>query len=132
MLVVQPVAQLMVTANISALLGLVDNTTGVYVDGKISPLELTVQVMWSALDPGTLASAVQGLVSVLVNDAVLPIVDKMLAQGVRIGSSFLNVFPLSNMFLSYGAGYISIGLDLSMPTDQQEAIDAYHAFTTLE
>jgi hypothetical protein len=112
-----PVAQLLLDGSLESVFNLVDNATGIYVVGKVAPLDISISVLWSFTDPGTLAPALQGIIRAIVNSLVLPLMNAVLAQGVHISTGVLEVFPLSNAFIAYGDQTASAGLDFEMPDD---------------
>jgi len=110
-----PVAQLMANVSLSNVLALAQNATGIYIEGKVAPLDLQLSVLWAISNPGSLAPTLQALISALVNDMVLPILDQWLSDGVLISTGTVEAVHLSNAFVQYGDHTATFGLDLALP-----------------
>ena len=72
-----PVCQLLINFTLDSQFDLDVNATTheVELKGLISPLVFTAEIIWAGIDPGSFANSVQGLVTALANDLVVPIID---------------------------------------------------------
>jgi len=115
---VVPVARLQWNVTLPSLLTLLSNSTGIFAGGKISWIHANVTVLWSESPTGNVARNAQGLVTALSNAMLIQPLDNALANGVLLTKA-VQVFSLSNLFVSYNDHFATVGLDIGMVAANQ-------------
>jgi hypothetical protein len=99
---VVPVARILLNCSLDTTFALQSNSTGVYAEGKISPLKFNAKIIWAALGTDGLIQSIDNVIGLLVNAFVVPTLNNLLANGINLGPSVLQGVTFSNLFFSYG------------------------------